>query len=87
MPLLVVALGVRLSGLGFGLPFANARPDETGFAGPAVQFLSGDLRPPFFMYPTFLMYVLGLLYLLYWALPRSRRSPKAAGRASRRSST
>ena len=70
MPLLVVALGVRLWGLGFGLPFANARPDETGFAGPAVQFLSGDLRPPFFMYPTFLMYVLGLLYLLYWALTR-----------------
>ena len=67
---LAVALGVRLWGLGFGLPFANARPDETAIAGPAVHFLSGDLRPPYFMYPTFLMYVVALLYLLYWALGR-----------------
>jgi len=68
---LVVALAVRLWGLGFGLPFANARPDEPALAGPAVQFLSGDLRPPYFMYPTFLMYVVSLLYFLYWALGRS----------------
>jgi hypothetical protein len=67
---LIVALGVRLWGLGFGLPFGNARPDETAIAGPAVQFLSGSLRPPYFMYPTFLMYVVSLLYLLYWALGR-----------------
>jgi hypothetical protein len=67
---LIVALGVRFWGLGFGLPFANARPDETSFAGPAVHFLSGDLRPPYFMYPTFLMYVVALLYLVYWALSR-----------------
>jgi hypothetical protein len=32
-------------GLGFGLPYAYSRPDETAIAGPAVQFLSGDLRP------------------------------------------
>ena len=68
--MLVVALGVRLWGLGFGLPFGNARPDETALAGPAVQFLSGNLRPPYFMYPTFLMYVVSLLYVLYWALGR-----------------
>ena len=51
-------------------PFGNARPDETALAGPAVQFLSGNLRPPYFMYPTFLMYVVSLLYFLYWALGR-----------------
>jgi hypothetical protein len=67
---LAVALGVRLWGLGFGLPFGNARPDETVIAGPAVQFLSGNLRPPYFMYPSFLMYVVALLYVLYWALTR-----------------
>ena len=63
--LLMVALAVRAWGLGFGLPFAYARPDETAVAGPAVGFLSGDLRPPFLQWPTLFSYLTALVYAIY----------------------
>jgi len=67
--LLVLALIVRAWGLGFGLPFGYARPDETAIAGPAVGFLSGDLRPPFLQWPTLFSYVTAFLYVIYgWLL-------------------
>jgi hypothetical protein len=56
LAVLLIALIVRVWGIGFGLPFANARPDETAIAGPAVGFLGGDLRPENFFYPTLFMY-------------------------------
>ncbi len=62
---LVLAAAVRLWGIGFGLPAAYARPDETEVAGPAVGFLSGDLRPPFFQWPTLFSYVVALAYFVY----------------------
>src|SRR4051812_32691567 len=61
-----MAAAVRLWGLGFGLPYIVARPDETEVAGPAVGFLSGDLRPPFFEWPTLFTYTVALLYLAYF---------------------
>jgi hypothetical protein len=67
-PLLFVALAVRVWGLGFGLPFANSRVDETAIAGPAVQFLSGALRPPDFMYPTGFRYAVALVYVGWYAV-------------------
>jgi hypothetical protein len=68
---LLVALGVRVWGIGFGLPSVIARPDETALAGPAVGFLSGDLRPPFLIWPTLMAYVVALLYLAYFAVTRA----------------
>jgi hypothetical protein len=62
---LLLATAVRAWGLGFGLPAATARPDETGIAGPAVGFLSGDLRPPLFYWPTLFQYLVALAYVLY----------------------
>lgn len=67
---LLVALGVRLWGIGFGLPFAIARPDETQIAGSAVGFLSGNLRPPFLEWPTLFAYTVALIYVAYFALTR-----------------
>lgn len=67
---LLVALGLRVWGIGFGLPYANARPDETSVAGPAVTFLSGDLEPPHFIYPTFFMYALSGVYAGYYEITR-----------------
>jgi hypothetical protein len=64
------ALAVRLWGLGFGLPFGYARPDETMIAGPAVGFLSGDFTPPDYRYPTFLMYVVAFVYAVYYVVSR-----------------
>src|SRR6185436_3562741 len=60
--ILLIAAAVRLWGIGFGLPYIIARPDETAMAGPAVGFLSGDLRPPYFEWPTLFTYVTALLY-------------------------
>ena len=65
---LLLALALRAWGLGFGLPFAYARPDETEIAGPAVGFLSGDLRPPFFQWPTLFTYAVALMYAVYGGL-------------------
>jgi 4-amino-4-deoxy-L-arabinose transferase-like glycosyltransferase len=63
---LVVAGAVRLWGLGFGLPTATARPDETALAGPAVMMLSGQFHPPNFIYPTGFMGALAVLYVAYY---------------------
>ena len=68
--ILLVAAAVRLWGLGFGLPYAGSRVDETAVAGPAVQFLSGALRPPDFMYPTGLLYAVAILYVVWFAINR-----------------
>jgi hypothetical protein len=68
--ILLVALAVRLWGLGFGLPYIIARPDETEIAGPAVGFLSGDLRPPFFEWPTLFTYTAAFFYVMYFLVTR-----------------
>src|SRR5258706_8649389 len=73
---LLIALVVRLQGLGFGLPYIIARPDETEIAGPAVGFLSGDLRPPFFEWPTLFVYAVALMYVGYFVMSRPFASYK-----------
>ncbi len=62
---LLVAFAIRVWGIQFGLPFAYARPDETEVAGPAVAYLSGDLRPHFFQWPSLFGYAVAALYALY----------------------
>ena len=86
LAILLVALAVRLWGIGFGLPYLAARPDETEIAGPAVGFLSGDLRPPFFEWPTLFAYTVASLYVLYFFITRPFSSYKtlAAFAESRR---
>ena len=68
--ILLIAVAVRLWGIGFGLPYVIARPDETAMAGPAVGFLSGDLRPPYFEWPTLFTYATAFLYVIYFYLSR-----------------
>ena len=67
---MLLAVSLRVWGIGFGLPVATARPDETQIAGPAVGYLSGDLRPPFFHWPTLFQYVVALAYVLYAVVGR-----------------
>lgn len=67
---LLLAVVLRVWGLGFGLPGATARPDETQIAGPAVGYLTGDLRPPFFQWPALFQYVVAAAYLAYAVLGR-----------------
>ncbi len=67
---MLLAVSLRVWGIGFGLPVATARPDETQIAGPAVGYLSGDFRPPFFHWPTLFQYVVALAYVLYAVVGR-----------------
>jgi hypothetical protein len=62
-PILVLAAGLRLWGIGFGLPNTDTRPDEGTVVGTAAgMVLRGSLDPGFFSYPTLYIYVLGGIY-------------------------
>ncbi len=67
---MIVAVALRVWGIAFGLPGAFARPDETQIAGPAVGYLTGDLRPPFFQWPALFQYGVAAAYLAYAVLGR-----------------
>ena len=53
----IVALGLRLVGLRYGLP-AVYNPDEVAIMSRALAFAKGDLNPHNFLYPTFYFYAL-----------------------------
>jgi hypothetical protein len=53
----LVALGLRVIGLRYGLP-AVYNPDEVAIMSRALAFAKGDLNPHNFLYPTFYFYVL-----------------------------
>jgi hypothetical protein len=55
--MLALAGGLRLQGLGFGLP-AVYNPDEIAIMSRALAFAKGDLNPHNFLYPTFYFYAL-----------------------------
>jgi hypothetical protein len=54
---LVIALGLRLLGLRYGLPYVY-NPDEVAIMSRALAFAKGDLNPHNFLYPTLYFYVL-----------------------------
>ena len=60
----IVALGavLRFFPIDFGLPHAQARPDETVALGLAVSIRSGDLNPHFFHWPSLALYVFAALH-------------------------
>jgi 4-amino-4-deoxy-L-arabinose transferase-like glycosyltransferase len=65
----IVALAavVRFWGLGFGLPYTQARPDETIVIGVVLNFLHGHFAVEFYDYPWLYMWVLTIVYLAYFA--------------------
>jgi hypothetical protein len=63
--LLAVAALVRFRALDFGLPFPQARPDETFVIDAARAMLSGRL-PQFFDYPWLYIFMVSLGYLGYF---------------------
>ena len=76
--ILLLAAVARFWGLSFGLPYIDARPDETTITTIALGFFSGDFNPHFFNYPTFYMYCVYLLYYgayLYGLLRGQYQSP------------
>jgi 4-amino-4-deoxy-L-arabinose transferase-like glycosyltransferase len=59
---LVVALGLRLQGIGWGLPYNFVNPDEGTVVPKAVHIALGYLNPEFFYYPSFFFYLLAGAY-------------------------
>jgi len=63
-----LALALRVWGVGFGLPMAEARPDELTIAYQAMKFGSGDLNPHSFNYPSLHKYVTFVLFGVWYAV-------------------
>jgi hypothetical protein len=67
----VLAAAVRFTGLGWGLPDIDVRPDEELTVTMALRFGSGDLNPHWFWYPTlqgYLLFACDLVLALFWKL-------------------
>jgi 4-amino-4-deoxy-L-arabinose transferase-like glycosyltransferase len=63
--IVAVAAALRFYGIGFGLPYTQARPDETTVIDVALRFLSGSPSPRFYDYPTLFMFLETLVYGAY----------------------
>ena len=57
LAIMLVGAAVRLWALGFGLPYSQARPDESMIIDVVRDFLSGRFNPAFYDYPWFYMYM------------------------------
>ncbi len=68
--LLLLALALRVWGLDFGLPLAEARPDELTIAFQAMKFGRGDLNPHSFNYPSLFKYLMFALFGAWFAVGR-----------------
>lgn len=72
-----VGAALRFFPIWFGLPYAQARPDETVALDLAVSVRSGDLNPHFFHWPSLTIYVLAALHTtLSWIRRAANVSPE-----------
>jgi hypothetical protein len=78
---LVLALVLRLKGVGWGLPFSFVNADESIVVPKAFGVARGGLNPQFFYYPSLFFYLIGGVYLLaapvLWAVQHA--NPLAMG--------
>lgn len=65
--ILLVATALRFYALDFGLPYTQARPDETFVIDAALKLLSGQ-SPPFFDYPWLYIWFVVAGYLGYFVV-------------------
>ena len=68
--LVLLAFALRVAGLHFGLPLAEARPDEQTIAYQAMKFGRGDLNPHSFNYPSLFKYLTFVLFGADYAVGR-----------------
>jgi hypothetical protein len=64
--LLLAALGLRLWGITWGLPFTYNLDERAHFVPKAVGFFSGDLNPNYQLNPSGFSYVIGLAYAVWF---------------------
>src|SRR5262245_33305572 len=63
--LLAIAAFVRFRAIRFGLPYTQARPDETAIIDPVRVLLSGHL-PHFYDYPWLFLFLVAVAYVGYF---------------------
>ena len=68
--ILLLAAGLRLYALDFGLPLAEARPDELTIAFQAMKFGTFDFNPHSFNYPSLFKYVVFGLFGGWYVIGR-----------------
>jgi hypothetical protein len=76
--LAIVALSavLRFYPIWFGLPYAQARPDETAALGLAASVRAGDLNPHFFHWPSLTIYLFAIVHtVLSWCRRALNLSP------------
>ena len=66
--ILLVAAGLRFWGLGFGLPFGQARPDETYVMDVVRPLLLGQAPPPSYEYPWLYMALTSIGWMAYYVV-------------------
>ena len=69
--LAIILLGgaaLRFWALGFGLPFPEARPDETTIVITSTGLLYGGMNPHFFHWPSLMFYVVAAVYRIGWEI-------------------
>lgn len=71
MAIVAAAAALRFTGIGFGLPMAEARPDELTIAFQAMKFGTGDLNPHSFNYPSLHKYVSFVLFGAHYVIGRA----------------
>jgi hypothetical protein len=70
LAIIVLAAGLRLLALGYGLP-ATYNPDETPILNRALAFAKGDLNPHNFLYPSLYFYALFAWEVLFFGVGRA----------------
>src|SRR5260221_4713334 len=60
--IVILGAALRFFPIWFGLPYAQARPDESVAIEHALGILSGDLNPHFFNWPSVTLYAFAALY-------------------------
>ncbi len=69
--LAVILLGgaaLRFWAIGFGLPYPEARPDETTIVITSTGLLYGGMNPHFFHWPSLMFYIVAAVYRIGWEI-------------------
>lgn len=67
---LAIALGLRLWGIGFGLPHTLSRPDEEATLSVALRFFGRHLDPGFYHWPPLFIYAVTAAFVAYFNVGR-----------------
>src|SRR6266576_6003016 len=69
--ILFIGSVLRIWGIWFGLPYPEARPDETALISLALPMTYSGFNPHFFHWPSLEIYVLAAVYRIHYSIGRN----------------